>query len=52
MKKNPGNLLKKPGKITEISWNLVSPKKWEPCSDNRGFWTIPWTGYQYFGCFM
>ena len=31
MKKIPGNLLKKPGKIMEISWNFVSPKKWEPC---------------------
>ena len=29
--KIPGNLLKKPGKIMEISWNFVSPKKWEPC---------------------
>ena len=28
--KIPGNLLKKPGKIMEISWNFVSPKKWEP----------------------
>ena len=27
----PGNLLKKLGKIMEISWNFVSPKKWEPC---------------------
>ena len=32
MKKIPGNLLKIPGKIMEISWNLVSPKKWEPCT--------------------
>ena len=31
MKEIPGNLLKKPGKIMEISWNFVSPKKWEPC---------------------
>ena len=31
MKKIPGNLLKKPGKIMEISWNFVSRKKWEPC---------------------
>ena len=30
MKKIPGNLLKKPGKIMKISWNFVSPKKWEP----------------------
>ena len=30
MKKIPGNLLRKPGKIMEISWNFVSPKKWEP----------------------
>ena len=30
MKKIPGNLLKKPGKVMEISWNFVSPKKWEP----------------------
>ena len=30
MKKIPGNLLKTPGKIMEISWNFVSPKKWEP----------------------
>ena len=29
--KLPGNLLKIPGKIMEISWNFVSPKKWEPC---------------------
>ena len=36
MKKIPGNLLKKPGKIMEISWNFVSPKKWEPwCLFNR-----------------
>ena len=28
--KIPGNLLKTPGKIMEISWNFVSPKKWEP----------------------
>ena len=34
MKKIPGNLLKKPGKIVEISWNFVSPKKWEPCYGN------------------
>ena len=27
MKKIPGNLLKTPGKIMEISWNFVSPKK-------------------------
>ena len=32
LKKIRGNLLKKPGKIMEISWNFVSPKKWEPCS--------------------
>ena len=32
MKKPPGNLLKKPGKIMGISWNFVSPKKWEPCN--------------------
>ena len=30
MKKIPGNLLKKPVKIMEISWNFVSPEKWEP----------------------
>ena len=30
MKKIPGNLQKKPGKIMEISWNFVSSKKWEP----------------------
>ena len=30
MKKIPGNLLKKTGKIMEISWNFVNPKKWEP----------------------
>ena len=29
MKKIPGKT-KKPGKIMEISWNFVSPKKWEP----------------------
>ena len=28
IKKIPGNL---PGKIMEISWKFVSPKKWEPC---------------------
>ena len=28
MKKIAGNLLKN----LEISWNFVSPKKWEPCS--------------------
>ena len=27
--KLPGKLLKIPGKIMEISWNFVSPKKWE-----------------------
>ena len=37
MKKIPGNLLKKPGKIMEISWNFVSPKKWEPCPSNIYF---------------
>ena len=30
MKIIPGNLLKKPGKIMKISWNFVSPRKWEP----------------------
>ena len=35
MKKIPGNLLKKPGKIMEISWNFVSPKKWEPWLDKK-----------------
>ena len=30
MKNTPGNLLKKPGKIMEISWNFVSQKRWEP----------------------
>ena len=30
MKKIPGNLLKKPVKIMEISWNFLSLKKWEP----------------------
>ena len=30
MKKIPGNLLLKPGKAMEISWNFVSLKKWEP----------------------
>ena len=30
MKIIPGNLLKKTWKIMEISWNFVSPKKWEP----------------------
>ena len=32
MKKIPGNLLNKTGKIMEMSWNFVSPKKWEPCN--------------------
>ena len=31
MKNIPGQFTKKPGKIMEISWNFVSPKKWEPC---------------------
>ena len=31
MEKIPRNLLEKPGKIMEISWNFVIPKKWEPC---------------------
>ena len=35
MKKIPGNLLKKPGKIMEISWNFVSLKKLEPCLVNK-----------------
>ena len=30
MKKIPGNFQKKTWKIMEISWNFVSPKKWEP----------------------
>ena len=30
MKKISGNLLKKPGKIMEISWNFVSPKSGNP----------------------
>ena len=29
--KNLEIYFKKPGKIMEISWNFVSPKKWEPC---------------------
>ena len=29
--KNTWKFTKKPGKIMEISWNFVSPKKWEPC---------------------
>ena len=33
--KIPGNLLKKPGKIMEISWNFVCLKKWEPCKMNE-----------------
>ena len=28
---------KKPGKIMEISWNFVSPKKSEPCIDIARF---------------
>ena len=31
MKKYLEIYFKKPGKIMEISWNFVSPKKWEPC---------------------
>ena len=31
MKKNTWKFTKKPGKIMEISWNFVRPKKWEPC---------------------
>ena len=30
MKKIYWKFTKKPGKIMEISWNFVSPKKWEP----------------------
>ena len=30
MKKNTWKFTKKPGKVMEISWNFVSPKKWEP----------------------
>ena len=29
--KNTWKFTKNPGKIMEISWNFVSPKKWEPC---------------------
>ena len=32
--KNTWKFTKKPGKIMEISWNFVSPKKWEPCISN------------------
>ena len=45
MKKIPGDLLKKPGKIMEI-WNFVSLKKWEPCLYSvhlllfRGRWAL------------
>ena len=28
--KNTWKFTKKPGKIMEISWNFVSPEKWEP----------------------
>ena len=31
--KNTWKFTKKPGKIMDISWNFVSPKKWEPCID-------------------
>ena len=31
MKKIPEHLLKNLEKIMEISWNFISPKKWEPC---------------------
>ena len=31
MKKYLEIYFKKPGKIMEILWNFVSPKKWEPC---------------------
>ena len=30
MKKYLEIYFKKPGKIMEIAWNFVSPKKWEP----------------------
>ena len=30
MKKYTWKFTEKPGKIMEISWNFVSPKKWEP----------------------
>ena len=36
--------LKKPGKIIEISWNFVSPKKWEP-------WPTPGGGVQAWGVY-
>ena len=32
--KNTWKFTKKPGKIMEISWNFVSPKKWEPWNLN------------------
>ena len=44
MEKIPGNLLTESGKIIEISWNFVSPKKWKPCelyfSQRRGYLEI------------
>ena len=46
MKKIPGNLLLKPGKIMEISWNFVSPKKWEPwICQVKYIWFWPFTGF-------
>ena len=36
MKKNTWKFTKIPGKIMEISWNFVSPKKWEPWLRNIG----------------
>ena len=36
MKKIPGNLLKN----LEISWNFVSPKKWEPCIGSVHIWSV------------
>ena len=43
MKKIPGNLLKN----LEISWNFVSPKKWEPCRFKTKwvYGNIVWTDF-------
>ena len=39
IEKNTWTFTRKPGKIMEISWNFVSPKKWEPCYLHRNLFT-------------
>ena len=40
-------IFSKPGKIMEISWNFVSPKKWEPCTVNWVVWPPDIYDYKY-----